>query len=110
VRSRPGHCCFAFKVQLQTIRKWVFQMEDEILTVKELSALLQAHPGTIYKMSRRGQIPGFRVGGDWRFRKDEILRWMTEKALYSSAISGATHSSRNGDTTQRAARKNEREK
>ena len=103
VKSRAGHCCFAF-INRSSItddfEDGVFQMEDEILTVKELSALLRAHPSTIYKLSRRGQIPGFRVGGDWRFRKDDIVRWMTEKALYSSAISRVTHSSRNGETTQ----------
>jgi excisionase family DNA binding protein len=50
----------------------------EILTVKEICELLQFHPTTVYKLIRRGEIPSFRIGTDWRFRKDLILRWLTE--------------------------------
>jgi len=52
--------------------------DQEILTVKEVCEILQIHPNTLYKMIRRGQIPAFRMGSDWRFRKILILRWMTE--------------------------------
>jgi len=54
--------------------------DDEILTVKEVSYILQLHKTTLYKLAKAGKIPGFRIGGDWRFRKDVILRWMTERA------------------------------
>ena len=57
------------------------QMESdlEILTIKEVSDLLRVHPGTIYRLSREGKIPGFRIGGIWRFRRDLIVRWMAEQ-------------------------------
>ena len=58
--------------------------DGEILTIKELSDLLHIHPSTVYKLTRRGQIPGFRVGADWRFRKDVIARWMVEQSMFSS--------------------------
>jgi excisionase family DNA binding protein len=55
--------------------------DDEILTVKELGEILQVHPSTIYKLTRLGKIPAFRVGSDWRFRKDVIERWIGDEAI-----------------------------
>lgn len=55
--------------------------DDEILTVKEVGEILQVHPSTIYKLTRQGKIPAFRVGSDWRFRKDVIERSIGEEAI-----------------------------
>ena len=54
--------------------------DQDILTVKELSDLLRLHPTTVYKLVRQGKIPSFRVGNEWRFRKDAIMRWLSEKS------------------------------
>ena len=51
---------------------------DEVLTMKEICDLLHVNQSTVYKLVRRGSIPGFRVGSDWRFRRDVIERWMVE--------------------------------
>ncbi len=53
----------------------------EILTVKEVCDLLRIHPSTVYKLTREGRIPSFRVGSDWRFRKDVIGRWLAEQTM-----------------------------
>jgi excisionase family DNA binding protein len=47
----------------------------QILTTQELSEYLRVHPATIYRLLRLKQIPGFQVGGDWRFDIDAINRW-----------------------------------
>jgi excisionase family DNA binding protein len=54
--------------------------DQDILTVKELCELLRIHPSTLYKLLRQGKIPSFRVGNEWRFRKDAITRWLSEKS------------------------------
>ena len=54
---------------------------DEVLTMKEICDLLQVNQSTVYKLVRRGSIPGFRVGSDWRFRRDMIERWMVELSM-----------------------------
>jgi excisionase family DNA binding protein len=54
---------------------------DEVLTMEEICDLLQVHKSTVYKLVRRGSIPGFRVGSDWRFRRDVIERWLSEKSV-----------------------------
>jgi excisionase family DNA binding protein len=55
--------------------------DQDILTVKEISDLLRVHPATVYKLVRQGKIPSFRIGTDWRFRKDAIMQWMTQRSM-----------------------------
>jgi excisionase family DNA binding protein len=47
----------------------------EIMTAQEVSELLRVHPETIYRLANERQIPGFRVGSEWRFDVDTIDRW-----------------------------------
>lgn len=49
---------------------------DEILTVKELAAYLKIAEKTAYRFASDGRIPGFKIGGSWRFRKNEIDSWI----------------------------------
>lgn len=53
--------------------------DDEILTIHELSAYLKLNEKTAYRLTANGDIPGFKVGGSWRFRKSEIDRWIKQK-------------------------------
>jgi len=57
--------------------------DHEVLTVKEVCELLQVHQSTVYKLIKEGRIPAFRIGSDWRFLKDRIVRWMAEPPLPS---------------------------
>ena len=72
----------------------------EVLTLKELCDLLRIHPPTIYKLLREGRIPSFRIGSEWRFRRDVILRWMAEKSE-SPQTTKFAHSGMNGGTRRR---------
>jgi excisionase family DNA binding protein len=56
-------------------------IDHEILTVKEVSELLKVHQGTVYKMVREGRIPAFKIGSDWRFRKDQMVHWIAEQTI-----------------------------
>lgn len=48
---------------------------SRLLTVKELSSYLRVHPSTIYRLLKRGDLPGIRLGSDWRFSVDAIELW-----------------------------------
>jgi excisionase family DNA binding protein len=50
-------------------------MIARVLTVKDLSNYLKVHSSTIYRLLKAGQLPGFRIGSDWRFNIEEIDRW-----------------------------------
>jgi len=47
---------------------------DGWLTTVEVARLLNVHPKHVYRLLKRG-LPARRVGGDWRFDRDEVLRW-----------------------------------
>ena len=49
--------------------------EHEVMTVRDLAAYLQVHASTIYRLLKRGQLPAFKVGRDWRFNREQIDKW-----------------------------------
>lgn len=51
----------------------------ELLTASQVASLLQVHLRTVYKLARKGMIPGRKFGGGWRFSKSEILRMVVGK-------------------------------
>ncbi len=47
---------------------------ENIITAQELANLLKLNEETIYKLTRRGQLPGFKIGDSWRFDMNDILK------------------------------------
>jgi excisionase family DNA binding protein len=45
------------------------------MTVAEVALCLRVNRTTIYRLLKCGGMPGFRIGSDWRFNRDEIDRW-----------------------------------
>jgi excisionase family DNA binding protein len=52
---------------------------DDLLTTKQLQDLLQVDRITIYRMLSDGRLHGFKVGGQWRFPRQEIEAWLQEQ-------------------------------
>jgi excisionase family DNA binding protein len=50
--------------------------EGEILTLDEVAAYLKAGKRTVYRLAQQGEIPAFKLGGTWRFRRTELDRWI----------------------------------
>lgn len=51
----------------------------DIMTIKELADYLKIAEKTAYRFALEKKIPGFKVGGAWRFRKAEIDKWIKEQ-------------------------------
>ncbi|MGC1675989.1 MAG: helix-turn-helix domain-containing protein [Candidatus Binataceae bacterium] len=47
----------------------------KVLTVNELAEYLRVHRSTIYRLLKKGQLPGFKIGSDWRFNVEVIDDW-----------------------------------
>jgi excisionase family DNA binding protein len=45
---------------------------EEILDADEVAKMLRVHPRTVMRLASQGQLPGFKVGGQWRFRREAI--------------------------------------
>jgi excisionase family DNA binding protein len=51
-------------------------LEDvRVLTVTEVCDYLRVHRSTIYRLLKRGELPAFRIGSDWRFNVEAIDQW-----------------------------------
>jgi excisionase family DNA binding protein len=50
-------------------------ISNETLNAQEAADFLGAHVETIRRMARRGTIPAFKIGKDWRFNKASVLTW-----------------------------------
>jgi excisionase family DNA binding protein len=56
-------------------------MTDEILTIQELAEYLKLNEKTAYRLASEGKLPGFKVGGSWRFKQKDIEEWIEEQKL-----------------------------
>lgn len=48
----------------------------EVLTAREVAAMLRLPLSTVYELARRGVIPAHRIGRAWRFIRPEIEAWL----------------------------------
>jgi excisionase family DNA binding protein len=46
------------------------------LTVREVAAFLNVDEKTIYRLVSKGDLPGFKVLGSWRFQKTDLDAWI----------------------------------
>lgn len=60
-------------------------MNDEILTLKEVAQLLKVAEKTVYTMSQNKELPAFKVRGQWRFRREDIDRWIDQQTEKKAA-------------------------
>lgn len=63
---------------MSTTARGVFTVTRQrvMLTASEVALYLRLHVMTIYRMAQRGELPAMRVGRQWRFRRDQIDRWL----------------------------------
>lgn len=50
----------------------------EVLTLEELAALLKISETTAYALVRTGELPGRKVGREWRFLRSRVLDWLAQ--------------------------------
>jgi len=68
-----------FSLILSTVILARNAVTDEILTLKEVAQYLKLAEKTAYRLAAEGKLPGFKVGGSWRFRKEDIQAWITDQ-------------------------------
>lgn len=50
-----------------------------ILTLDEMATYLKIGKRTLYGLAAKGEIPAFKMGGVWRFRRGEIDQWIADQ-------------------------------
>lgn len=61
---------------------------DPALTVREVALLLQVDEKTVYRLTRKGDLPGFKVAGSWRFKRSDMDAWVERKKIAAQAAVG----------------------
>ena len=57
----------------------------EIMTIREVAKYLRITEKTAYRLAATDKIPGFKVGGSWRFKRQEIDVWIDAQSRKDSA-------------------------
>jgi excisionase family DNA binding protein len=55
----------------------------EILTIREVAAYLKLPVSTVYRLAERRDLPGHKVGRQWRFHKSVLDDWFRQHAATS---------------------------
>lgn len=52
---------------------------DEVLRLREVADLLKVGEKTVYSMAQAGELPAFKVRGQWRFSRKDIDSWIEQQ-------------------------------
>jgi excisionase family DNA binding protein len=52
---------------------------EEILKLKGVADLLKVGEKTVYSMAQTGELPAFKVRGQWRFSRKDIDAWIEQQ-------------------------------
>ena len=55
-------------------------MAEDILTIREVADYLKVTERTLYRLVQDGKLPAFKVGNSWRFRRQDLERWISEQS------------------------------
>ena len=51
----------------------------QIMTTKEIAKYLGVHEMTVYRWLKKGVLPGFKIGGRWRSKKDLLDAYLVKQ-------------------------------
>jgi excisionase family DNA binding protein len=58
--------------------------QEQLLSVAQVAEYLNVDKFTIYRLVTVGQIPAFKVGNQWRFKKNLIEQWLRDNSNTST--------------------------
>lgn len=58
---------------------------SNVLTLREVARWMRVNPVTVYQLALRNEIPYFRAGRNFRFRRDDLEEWSrTHRPTYKN--------------------------
>ena len=57
-----------------------------LMTMAELAEYLNVRHRTLYRFVRDGEIPGFKIGGAWRFDRADIDHWIERQKVHGPEL------------------------
>jgi excisionase family DNA binding protein len=71
----------AFEIGAQDFIAKPFIDLNEIMTIEQVARYLSLHELTVRRLARDGEIPAFKVGRQWRVKRELLDRWIEREAL-----------------------------
>jgi excisionase family DNA binding protein len=56
------------------------KMPEQLLTLEEVAEYLNVDRFTVYRLLAQKQLPAFKVGSQWRFKRQMIEAWLLKNA------------------------------
>jgi excisionase family DNA binding protein len=55
-----------------------------VMDIKDVAKYLDVSQMSIYRYAQEGKIPAFKIGGQWRFKRKSIDKWMEDKERFNT--------------------------
>lgn len=65
-------------------------MNDPIMTIRDVAQVLRLAEKTVYAMALQGELPAFKIRGQWRVRRTDFDGWLSQQAGKPSPSTPAT--------------------
>jgi excisionase family DNA binding protein len=62
-------------------------MQDALLTVDQVARYLKIDKFTVYRLVAQRELPAFKVGNQWRFKRKMIEAWLMKNSNIKMKIS-----------------------
>ena len=56
--------------------KRTIHWDDELMTTRQLMEFLSLSRTKIWELVNKEQLPAFKIGGDYRYRRTEVIVWL----------------------------------
>ncbi len=56
-----------------------FMKKNAYLSIHQVAERFGVNVTTIYRLAQRGQLPGFKIGNQWRFSEDMLESWAADQ-------------------------------
>jgi excisionase family DNA binding protein len=53
--------------------------DDDDIRISEVATILDVSEKTVYRMAGKSEIPAYKIGGSWRFKRSEITAWKEQQ-------------------------------
>lgn len=70
----------AFSFGAQDFLEKPFRDVSEIMTIEQVARYLSLHELTVRRLARDGEIPAFKVGRQWRVKRELLDSWIEREA------------------------------
>jgi excisionase family DNA binding protein len=57
--------------------------EKAYLSIDDVANQFGVNSTTIYRLAQTGKIPGFKIGGQWRFEREMLRSWVADQTTIS---------------------------